>query len=271
MSKHVRSTTLLACLAIPTMICSAQTAPRDVRVHAAGSLRSALNDSAAAFEAVLSGVKVKLTYGPSGLLKDRLAGGEPSDVFASANMSHPEALAAAGKAGPVQRFARNAMCALVRPSLDVTPDNLVQRMMDPTLKLGVSTPGADPAGDYAVQVFERIEKSGVAGAAATLSAKALQLAGGPNSPPPPADRSVYGVLVAQGAADLFITYCTNAVVAVREQPGQRSVPVPEALNVSASYGVTVLNAAPDEARRFVDFLLSSAGQAVLARHGFAPR
>ncbi|MBK9362081.1 MAG: extracellular solute-binding protein [Rubrivivax sp.] len=270
MSNPLRLTALVACLAIaPTAF--PQSAPRDVRVHAAGSLRLALNDSAAAFEAAQPGVKVTLTYGPSGLLKDRLAGGESSDVFASANLSHPEALAAAGKAGPVQRFARNAMCALVRPGLDVTSDNLVQRMMDPALKLGVSTPRADPAGDYAVQVFERIEKSGVAGAAATLSAKALQLTGGPNSPPPPADRSVYGALVSQGAADLFLTYCTNAVAAVREHPGQYSVPVPEAINVSASYGVTVLNAAPDDARRFVDFLLSPAGQAVLARHGFAPR
>ena len=79
------------------------------------------------------------------------------------------------------------------------------------------------------------------------------------------------MLVAQGAADLFITYCTNAVVAAREQPGQRNVPVPEAFNVSASYGVTVLNGAPEDARRFVDFVMAPAGQAVLARHGFAPR
>lgn len=62
-------------------------------------------------------------------------------------MTHPEALALAGKAGAVQRFALNAMCALVRPGLDVTPGNLVQRMLDPTLNLGVSTPRADPAGD----------------------------------------------------------------------------------------------------------------------------
>ena len=270
MLNRVRLTVLLACLASP-MTMFAQTTTAEVRVHAAGSLRAALTDSAAAFEATWPGVKVKLTFGASGLLKDRIVGGEATDVFASANMSHPEALAAAGRAGPVQRFARNAMCALVRPGLDVTPDTLVQRLLDPALKLGVSTPRADPAGDYAVQVFERIERSGVAGAAGQLSAKALQLTGGPNSPPPPADRSVYGVLVAQGAADLFLTYCTNAVVAVREQPGQRSVPVPEAVNVSASYGVTVLKGAPEDATRFVDFLLSPAGQAVLARHGFAPR
>ncbi len=270
MLNRAHAAAFLACLIVP-MTPSAQAAPSEVRVHAAGSLRSALTDTASAFEAARPGVKVKLTFGASGLLKDRIAGGEATDVFASANMTHPEALAAAGRSGPVQRFARNAMCVLVRPGLDVTPDTLVQRFLDPALKLGVSTPRADPAGDYAVQVFERIEQSGVAGAASKLSAKALQLTGGPNSPAPPADRSIYGVLVAQGAADLFLTYCTNTVTAVREQPGQRSVPVPEAINVSASYGVTVLNGAPDDARRFVDFVLSPAGQAVLARHGFAPR
>jgi len=269
MSNRVPLAILLACLSSP-MAASAQTAPNEVRVHAAGSLRAALTDSAAAFEATQAGARVKFTFGPSGVLKDRIAGGEATDVFASANMTHPEALAAAGHAGPVQRFARNTMCALVRPGLDVATDTLVQRMLDPALKLGVSTPRADPAGDYAVQVFERIEQGGVAGAAGRLSAKALQLTGGPDSPPPPADRSVYGVLVAQGTADLFLTYCTNAVIAVREQPGQRSVPVPEAFNVSASYGVTVLMGAREDARRFVDFLLSPAGQAVLGQHGFAP-
>lgn len=260
----------LLCLGVMPL-CFAQTTAQPVRVFAAGSLRAALTDSAAAFEALQPGVKLALTFGASGLLKDRIAGGEATDVFASANMNHPEALAAAGKAAPVQRFARNAMCALLRPGLDVTPETLVKTLLDPAIQLGVSTPRADPAGDYAVQVFDRIEQAGTAGAAATLKAKALQLTGGPNSPPPPPDRNVYGVLVAQGAADLFLTYCTNTLLATREQPGQRSVVVPEAINVSASYGVTVINGAPPAARQFVEFLLAPAGQAVLARHGFAPR
>ena len=242
-----------------------------LRVHAAGSLRAALTDAATAFEAATPGTKLALTFGASGLLKDRIAAGEGSDVFASANMAHPEALAAAGRSEPAERFTRNAMCVLARPGLEVTPENLLARLMDPALKLGVSTPRADPAGDYAVQVFERIEKNGHPGAAATLQARALQLTGGPNSAPPPADRNAYGALVAQGAADLFLTYCTSTVVAVREQSGQRSVPVPEPYNVSASYGVVVLKGAPPQARRFVDFLLGPDGQALLARHGFAPR
>lgn len=77
-----------------------------------------------------------------------------------------------------------------------------------------------------------------------------------------------------GHADVFITYCTNAVTAIAEVPQLRRVDVPDAVNVSASYGVTVLNGgnavSAVGARDFVDFLLAPAGQAVLARHGFAP-
>ena len=68
-----------------------------VKVLAAGSLRAALTDVARAFEAAAPGRRVELGFGASGLLKDRLAAGERADVFASANMEHPQALADAGK------------------------------------------------------------------------------------------------------------------------------------------------------------------------------
>jgi molybdate transport system substrate-binding protein len=136
--------------------------------------------------------------------------------------------------------------------------------------LGISTPKADPSGDYAWAMFERIEQRGHTGAFKTLSAKALQLTGGPNSPPAPPDRSVYGAVMAAGQADIFITYCTGTVVAVREVTSLRSVDLPADVNVSASYGVTLMSGASAEGTRFVEFLLSPAGRAVLARHGFAP-
>ena len=86
-------------------------------------------------------------------MRDEIAGGAKAEVFASANMEHPAALAKAGKAGPVVLFARNRLCALVKPGLSVTPDNLLERMLDPAIKLGTSTPKADPSGDYAFEVF----------------------------------------------------------------------------------------------------------------------
>jgi molybdate transport system substrate-binding protein len=212
---------------------------------------------------------VQLGFGASGLLKDRLLGGEPAHVFASANMDHPQALAAAGRATAPQAFASNRLCALAGPGFDATPATLVERLLDPAVRVGTSTPKADPAGDYTWAMFERIEQQGRPGAFKTLSEKALQLTGGPASPPPPADRNVYGVLMEAGRADVFITYCTNAVIAQREVPALRRIDVPEAVNVPARYGVTLLNDAPEAAQAFVRFLLGPAGQGVLARHGFA--
>jgi ABC-type molybdate transport system substrate-binding protein len=90
----------------------------ELRVYAAGSLRAALTEVAQAFERAEPGVRVQFTFGASGLLKDRIAAGERADVFASANMEHPQSLTSAGLAGPVQRFTRNAMCALVAPTVD---------------------------------------------------------------------------------------------------------------------------------------------------------
>lgn len=259
---------LMMLLALPAA--QAQTARDEVVVFAAGSLRSAMSEVAKAFEAADAAASVQLVFGASGLLKDRIAAGERANVFASANMAHPQALAAAGKASPVQRFTRNTLCALVSPRLDATPQTLVDRMLDPAVKLGTSTPKADPSGDYAVMMFEHIEQQGRKGAFAALNGKALHLTGGPNSPPPPAGKSVYGVLVAEGQADIFITYCTNTLIAVAEQPGLKSVAVPDAINVGADYGVAVIGAAP-AAQRFVAFLLGPSGQAILTRQGFAPR
>jgi len=244
--------------------------PDEIVVMAAGSLRRAMTEVAAAFERDAPGRRVKLVFGASGLLLDRIRGGERADVFASANMEHPQALAATGKAGSVRAFARNALCALVAPGVSVDADSLVDRMLNTRIKLGTSTPKADPSGDYAWAMFERIEQQGRTGAFRALSGKALQLTGGPSSPPPPSDRNVYGVLVAGGQADIFITYCTNARQALGEQPQLKVVAVPASINVSASYGVVVGQAAPAAAAAFADFLLGATGQALLARQGFSP-
>lgn len=246
--------------------------PRAIRVFAAGSLRGPLTQAARAFEAANPGACIALTFGASGLLRERIAAGEEADVFASANMAHPQALADGGAWRAAQAFARNALCALVRPGLDATPDTLIGAMLDPSVKLGTSTPGADPSGDYAFELFERAERSGAApaGAARMLAAKALQLTGGADSPPPPAGRNVYGMLVASGQADLFLTYCTNAVVAMAEQPALRRVELPARINVSAEYGLTVRRGAPLSAQAFADDLLIGAGQRALREAGFLP-
>lgn len=237
-----------------------------VLLRAAGSLRGPLTEVARAFEKA-GGVPVALRFGASGLLRDAIAGGAETGVFASANMAHPRSLSEAGRSGPEVLFARNRLCALVRPGLAVTAATVIDRMLDPGIKLGTSTPKADPSGDYAWKVFGRIDATRP-GSLAVLDGKALQLTGGPASPKPPADRSVYGALVERGDADLFLTYCTNARVAAREVAGAQVVDLPDAIAVGADYGLTVLNGASEAAYRLALFILSPEAQAILARHGF---
>jgi ABC-type molybdate transport system substrate-binding protein len=74
--------------------------------------------------------------------------------------------------------------------------------------------------------------------------------------------------VAEGRADIFLTYCTNALVASREHSGQQVVALPDTLVVAADYGLTVINGASPQAHDFANFILSH-GRRILQRHGFA--
>ena len=94
----------------------------------------------------------------------------------------------------------------------------------------------------------------------------------PQHPPPPKDRTVYGVIVAKGEADVFLTYCTNAILAKKEVPALQVVAIAPELNVGADYGLVVMKDAKPAAARLADFLVTGEGQAILRRFGFeAPR
>lgn len=258
---------LIALIVAMALFPSLGRAADPVLLHAAGSLRGVLTEATGAFEAA-TGSRVTAKFGASGLLKDEIAGGAKAEVFASANMEHPRALSQAGRSGLVVLFARNRLCALARSGLDVNTATVIERMLDPQVKLGTSTPKADPSGDYAWETFRKVDALRP-GSFALLEGKALQLTGGPSSPPPPANRSVYGAIIERGDADLFLTYCTNAHVAAREVVGAKVVDLPESIAVGADYGVTVMTGASEGAYRLALFILSPEGQAILARHGFS--
>ncbi len=237
-----------------------------LKLYAAGSLKEALSDVVASFEKTYK-TKVTTKFGPSGLLRKAIVGGENPDVFASADMAHPEKLASSGWGGPVVLFARNRLCALVQSDVPVTTDNLLDILMNKNIRVGISTPKADPSGDYAWELFrkaDRIKK----GSFKTLSGKALQLTGGPDSEKAPEGRNQYGWVMGEKKADLFLTYCTNAVLARKEVPALKIIRIPEELSVGADYGLLVRNEAPNEAWRLAMFILSPEGQKILREYGF---
>lgn len=237
-----------------------------VKLHAAGSLKAALTQVAHDFEKA-TGHQVETAFGPSGLLRKRIETGEPSEVFASANMKHPKTLEKAGKAGPVRMFARNKLCAIAQPGVTVSTASLLDVLLDPKITVGTSTPKADPSGDYAWQLFAKADNLSP-GAEKALDAKAVKLTGGPTSQKAPKGRNQYGWVMENKRADVFLTYCTNAVLAQKEVPGLQIVTVPEALSVGADYGITLITGAPKAAQQLADHILGPDGQKVLSTFGF---
>jgi molybdate transport system substrate-binding protein len=237
-----------------------------VRVLAAGSLRSAFTEIGAAFSSA-TGVGVQSSFGPSGVLRERIEKGEPADLFASADMGSPLTLSRAGKSGPVVLFARNHLCALVRPGLAITSDTLLSTLLDPHIKLGTSTPKADPAGDYTWAMFAKADTVRP-GSRALLEAKALQLMGGSTSPAPPAGTDLFAWHLREGHADIFIAYCSTGAAFTKHLAAATVVSLPPDLATGADYGLTLLPTKNESAAAFALFILSQDGQNILSRNGF---
>ena len=238
-----------------------------VLLHAAGSLRLALTEVIAAYEPA-AGVKVQAEFGASGTLKDAIAKGERAEVFASANMEHPQALADAKKSGPVVLFARNRLCALVRPGLAGHAGDAARpharsggeaRDLDaeggPVRRLCL---GGVPQGRQAQARLVRDPRE--ARAAAHRRTDERRAAEGPHRL-----RLARRRRPRRHLPDL-LHQCDGG--AGGEPRPADSCSLPDTLAVGADYGMTVMTGASPAAYRFAMFILSAAGQRILAKHGF---
>ncbi len=123
-----------------------------MKILAAGSLRAVWQPLMACFQAET----IRCDFGPAGLLRERIEAGEPCDFFASANVAHPQALLASGRALSVSSFALNRLCLTVRADAMREGDDWRSLLMREDLRIGTSTPGCDPSGDYTQQLFSRM-------------------------------------------------------------------------------------------------------------------
>lgn len=226
-----------------------------LRLLAAGSLSGALTGIGP-----VAGRTVVARFGPSGLLREGIEGGVPWDVLASADTDHPLRLHRAGLAGPPQVFCGNRLCLILRAGIAGADAAALLQRAD--LRLDISTPGNDPSGDYAVQALARLGPDALA--------RARPLTGAPGLAQAPVGRNPYAWLVTDGAADLMLTYRSNALAACRDTPGLRVLDLPAALQVRARYALCVRTGAGADAQALAAHLLSPAMQRALQDHGFEP-
>jgi len=253
---------LLASLSVTSFSLMAQ----PIELYAAGSLKSALNDVTSLYQQQYQ-TPVTSKYGPSGLLRKEIETGASATVFTSANIKHPLTLQKANWGGPVVLFARNQLCAIAQPEVVVTSDTLLEMILDKNIKLGTSTPKADPSGDYAWKLFEKAELL-ISGSYQQLSDKALQLTGGPNSPKAPTGLNQYAWVMVEKQADIFLTYCTNAIQVKRLVPELQIIQLPQTLAVGADYGLIVKGNADTPSWQLAMYILSPKGQKILQNYGF---
>jgi molybdate transport system substrate-binding protein len=259
----MHKTSRLIAAAVPSgVMMTGMAHAEDVKLIAAGSLKAALGDVEKAFTAD-KGKTVSTTSGPSGLMREKIEAGEEQHVFASANMKHPRKLNEAGKAGEVKLFARNKLCALAAPGVKADTASLLEVMLNPEIRLGTSTPKADPSGDYAFQLFDKAEVL-KAGSTEQLKVRALQLTGGETSQKAPEGRFLYAWVVDSGKADVFLTYCTKSVLAKRDNDRLQIIAIQDELAFGADYGLTVINGAPAGGQELADYILGEKGQSILA-------
>lgn len=263
-----RLATLATFLAFVSVAQSAS-AEEPITVYSAGSMGGALSAIASLYTAE-TGQKVNVVTGPAGLLLEKIEGDARADIFISANMAHPQRLTAERQAASTIIFARNRVCVEARPDVGLTSDNLLEKLLDPAVKIGTSTPKADPGGDYAWMLFAKADTVH-SGAKEILEAKAQQLVGGRAAPDAPAGQNPVKYFMATRRVDVFIGYCSSHETKRDESLTQ--VELPSNLAISADYGMTVLDgpqnvSTHDAAYRFAMYLMSPKAQTVLPRYGF---
>lgn len=235
--------------------------PSSILLFAAGSLRLAFAPLISQFSRH-SGIDVKVEYGPAGLLRERIEAGEPCALFASANREHPQRLLALQKAVLTQTFSWNQL-SLVSNRNGAWLDLL----RDPTLRIGTSTPGCDPSGDYTWAFFDNMDVL-EPGLGQQLRARAIPLVGGRDTVKIPSGELASAWILRQGLADLFIGYAHYANT-LRAQPDVHYVAIPDEHNIRCEYQLAVLDASK-EVMALVKFMLSNGGQAFLTAAGFLP-
>ena len=223
-------------------------------VFAASSLREAFTDLARDFEREHPGVSVELQFAGSQELRTQIENGAPADVFASADAKHVKPLVAGGLAREPALFARNQPVIVV-PSADPAGIHTLEDLPR-AARIALGAPEV-PIGAYTLRILDAAEKRFGPGFRARVEARVVTR-----------ELNVRQVLakVSLGEADAAIVYGTDAAAA----RGVAVVPIPADLNVIAEYPIaTILRSkSPDLARAFVALVLSPAGRAVLARHGF---
>ena len=244
-------------LALATLIAATLAAPlraEEVVVFAAASLKTALDEVAAEFEAS-TGHSLTISYAGSNQLAKQIIEGAPADIFLSAAVNWMDAVDQAGLVVPGQRrdLWGNDLVLIAHGTdaspVEIGPELDLVALLDGGM-LSMAMVDAVPAGQYGKQSLEAL---GLWAVAEPLVAQSENV------------RAALA-LVATGEASYGIVYASDAVA------GDNVTVVgqfPETSHAPITYPAALLTGAADAAdRAFFDALSADAADATFAAQGF---
>lgn len=237
---------------------SAQTV--ELTVFGAASLKGALEQATAAYEAAVPGTFVTLSTDSSAALATQIELGAPADVFLSADMTNPQKLVDRGFAdGAPVNFARNEL-TIITP-MD-NPGGLTMAFDLGKAEIRVVAAGDEvPITKYAIQLVDNLAAlhdappDFAAAYAANVASKEDNVA-------------AVRTKIELGEGDGAIVYVTDAAASEKVA----TIDVPDDANVPATYAGVVVRASSqlEAARAFLRWFAGPGGQEILGGLGFLP-
>ncbi len=219
-------------------------------VAAASNLRFALEDVSRAFESRHPGAAVQFVFGSTGQLAQQITNGAPYDVFVAADLDVIQNLAAQGAiiSDSARVFAHSPMALVINAAAGLPVTRLEDLKQAPPARLVIANPDHAPSGIAARQVLQQLGLWEQMQGRLVFAESAQQVT----------------QIVRLGDAPAGFT-TASLVIAERDL---RVVRVPGALHepIAQAVGITARTPRRALAERFVSFLLSEDGWAILQRY-----
>ena len=224
----------------------------DLTVSAASSLSQAFKELGIQFEAQNPDIKLRFNFAASGALLQQIVNGAPVDVFASADNETMEKAIAKSvvNAGDSKVFSANRLVLVTPMQNSVSLKQLADLKNTDIKRIAMGVPASVPAGHYALGSMEK------AGMWAEVKDKIIST------------QNVRQALdyVVRGEVDAGFVYASDAQL----MPDKVKVAFQVQTTTPIQYFIAkiVTTSKTEEAQKFITFVQSGAGQAVLKKFGF---
>lgn len=263
MNLHRTVPLILAFLLIMTACAPQQSATPSsgLVIMAATSLSECMKTFESEYQKTNPDVRLSFSFAPSQQLAQQILHGATVDLFLSADDKSIQALVEKGMITPENsgQFIANRLLVIANPHSPVV------RLLDlskPGVKIALASEES-PAGKYTRQLLDKLTVQGNLGE--NYKEKVLQNVVSYEG----TVRSVV-TKVELGEADAGIVYQSDVYPSSIGKV--RQILIPDSLNITAVYYYGILNTTPrqEEARKFMELLLSEKGQNIFQGCGFLP-